>query len=236
MLKIIVRVLGAVLFALGAVSVVLSGIDAAIHPFTPWPAFDSAGSKLVAEYSYFTLWSAIIGTAVAGFYALGHGTRSSAWAKALRLDAAMMLIVTGLVYNLIIADGSPHLGLQAYTNTINHELLPIAMPVLWVLSMPLRTQRDITWPTIGRALIIPTIWVGYCLIRGTMTGFYPYDFLNVTTLGYAVALRNIAGVYALFFVLVAILGLIERVLTSRSYNPTSRRATPIAPAKIPVAH
>lgn len=216
MLKSLSRVAGGTLCALGLVSIVASGVLTAVEEFSDWPAFSSVTSKLVAEYSYFTLWSAIIGTIVAGTYALGWGSKSTMLARVARLDAAMMLMVTGLVYNLIIADGTPKHGWWWFTNFVNHELLPVAMPLLWVATMPLRGRPDITFSTVLRALIVPTVWVVYCLARGAATGFYPYDFLNVTHLGLPHALINITGVYCLFFVLVAVLAGVERLLSRRT--------------------
>ncbi|PRQ11529.1 hypothetical protein C1Y63_05875 [Corynebacterium sp. 13CS0277] len=212
MLKLAFRVLAGLLAAAGATTVVLSGVRAATTECEEWPAFTSVGAKVLTQYSYFTLWSAIVGVIVAAAYAAGFARTQTTWARVARLEAAMMLIVTGLVYNLIIADGTAKQGVDAVTNAMHHLVLPVALPALWVLSMPQRSTRDITWGVIGRALILPTVWVAWCLARGAATGFYPYDFLNAATLGYPTALRNIAGVYVLFFVLTGLLSGVERLL------------------------
>lgn len=201
---------------LGLLSLIVSTMNAARGPFEDWPAFNTPASRIVNQYSYFTIWSAIIGTVVAGAYALDAGRNHQRFAPVLRIDAALMLTVTGLVFNILLAPDEPLHGSRLFTNTIQHQLLPLAMPLLWIASMPLRRSRDITWANTAKALIIPSIWVGYTLIRGELTGgYYPYFFLDVSNLGYLQSLINIAGVYALFGVLMVILLGVERLLTRK---------------------
>lgn len=225
MINKILRGLALLGFLLGTLGVVLSGWNAAIHPFEEWPAFDTPLSKVITTYSYFTLWSNIIGTIVCLLFFFGFAQNTSAWAKVLRIDAAMMLIVTGLIYNTLLA-GGPLEGISRITNPIEHIIMPILVPVLWILSMFVRTSgtRDITFKTVGQALIIPFIWCVYIFIRGELTGgYYPYFFLDVHSLGYVQALLNTAGVYVLFFVLIGLLALLEGMLTKRIAKKTTTR-------------
>lgn len=206
----VVRVLGLIAFLLATAAVIVSGVHNARNPFEEFPAFDTPGQKLIATYSYFTLWSNIVGAGLGLAYFLGN--HESRWAAAARIDAAMMLLVTGLVYNFVLADGSPSIGTYRFTNPVEHMIMPVLMPVIWILSMPRRKRADITPINIGLALILPIIWCVWTFARGAATGWYPYFFLDVNDLGYTAALKNTAGVFLLFFVLIALLAGVEQLL------------------------
>ena len=64
MINQLVRWLGLIMFLLGGSAFILSGINSQIVPFENWPAFTSGPEKLLANYSYFTLWSNLLGALV----------------------------------------------------------------------------------------------------------------------------------------------------------------------------
>jgi hypothetical protein len=68
-------------------------------------------------------------------------------------------------------------------------------------------------------------WIGYTLAHGAASGWYPYDFLDVSTLGYAVALRNLAFVVLVALVFLLAFWLVDRKLpaTWRPWSPHHRR-------------
>ena len=55
-------------------------------------------------------------------------------------------------------------------------------------------RGGITWGTLGRALLIPVVWVVYTLVRGAFTHQYPYGFVNVWHIGYAQVAINIVAI------------------------------------------
>ena len=42
-------------------------------------------------------------------------------------------------------------------------------------------------------VIYPLFYLGFVLVRGKLTGFYPYPFIDAKTLGYAGVAANTAG-------------------------------------------
>ena len=42
------------------------------------------------------------------------------------------------------------------------------------------------------------LWVGYTLVRGSITGWWPYPFIDVDELGWGRVLVNVVGVAVLF--------------------------------------
>ncbi|MEY6435015.1 Pr6Pr family membrane protein [Corynebacterium pseudotuberculosis] len=195
-----VNTLGRLLGLVGLIGIVIAGYQTATEPFTDWPAFDTPAKALIAEFSFFTMWSNIVGT----FYLLRAG-RTPCW---LTVDAVSMLVVTGVVYNTLLG-GELH-GLWAISSPIQHTFMPIAVPLYWLLTI--RGRPTFQLSSIIGALGIPVIWSILTFYRGATTGWYPYFFIDATNLGLPIALRNMAGVYLGFFILAIVLAFFERLI------------------------
>ncbi|WFP66893.1 Pr6Pr family membrane protein [Corynebacterium pseudotuberculosis] len=195
-----VNTLGRLFGLVGLIGIVIAGYQTATEPFTDWPAFDTPAKALIAEFSFFTMWSNIVGT----FYLLRAG-RTPCW---LTVDAVSMLVVTGVVYNTLLG-GELH-GLWAISSPIQHTFMPIAVPLYWLLTI--RGRPTFQLSSIIGALGIPVIWSILTFYRGATTGWYPYFFIDATNLGLPIALRNMAGVYLGFFILAIVLAFFERLI------------------------
>jgi hypothetical protein len=64
-------------------------------------------------------------------------------------------------------------------------------------------------------MLWPLAYLGYALIRGSLTGFWPYPFLNIATLGLPRAALNITLVAASFAALAVLIHLAAQRLQSR---------------------
>ena len=62
---------------------------------------------------------------------------------------------------------------------------------------------------------MPVIWVAWMLLRGAIVDAYPYGFVNVVDLGYAVVLRNLVLVLLLALGIAALLFGVESLLRRR---------------------
>lgn len=195
-MKIVARLLG----LLGLISIILAAVQTATEPFADFPAFDTPSKALIAEFSFFTIWSNIIGT----IYLLRAG-RVPRW---FAVDAVAMLTITSIVYNTLLSK-ELH-GLWQFTSPVQHTVMPISVFAFWLLNAYRRPIFKVR--TIIMALGIPVIWSILTFTRGAQTGWYPYFFIDVTNLGLATALRNAIGVYLGFFILCSILALIERII------------------------
>jgi len=126
----------------------------------------------------------------------------------LRLDALLGITITGIVFGAVLADQVHHEGIGVWVNAGLHYFAPWWTVGGWLLFGP---RPRIDWTTVAWAFAWPLLWVGYTFAHGAATGWYPYPFLDVTTHGYAEALRN-AG---LVFVLALALALVLRRLDGR---------------------
>ncbi|AZA12756.1 Pr6Pr family membrane protein [Corynebacterium choanae] len=198
---------GWLLSAVSIVALLTASVATARQPFTDWPAFASVAEKLLAYYSYFTIWSTVL-CIICGLVLLARGVG----AAVLRINAVTMIVVTGIIYNFVLTH-DPYTSVFQVTSPFMHTVLPLAIPLVWLGTIPLRRQPDVTWRTVVLSLIVPVVWTVWMFYRGAATGgFYPYSIVDVTTLGYATVIRNVVGVYGLFFGLAGLLALVERLI------------------------
>ncbi len=120
----------------------------------------------------------------------------------------MSMIVVGLVYHLMLAHLYNFTGLNWLTDQAFHTLLPALMLWFWLME----TTR--TEPRGGQPLwwlIWPAGYALYAMARGTASGWYPYPFLDIGTLGIGAVAVNMAGLVLGF----AVLGLVLNALGQR---------------------
>ncbi|MBC7442607.1 MAG: Pr6Pr family membrane protein [Ramlibacter sp.] len=93
-----------------------------------------------------------------------------------RMSVLTYAVVTGAVYNAllrnVVSDGFIGVG---WPNEVLHVWAPIFIALDWILSPG---RPSLAWKRLGYALIYPILWVVYALLRGTLTGFYTYPFLD----------------------------------------------------------
>ena len=87
------------------------------------------------------------------------------------------------------------------------------MVLAWFITGP---RGGIDRGVILRSLVIPVAWVPFILIRGAITHTYPYGFLNVEVLGYAVSLMAIGFTLVFALVCILIFAGFDRWLTRRA--------------------
>ena len=160
----------------------------------------SGVTRVVRFLSYFTVQSNVLVLALAVTLARAPDRDGDRW-RVLRLDALLGITITGLVFAVVLAPTLHPEGLGWWTNAGLHYVAPVATLALWLALGP---RPRVAGRTVGLALVWPLLWIGCTLAHGAVSGWYPYPFLDVAALGYAVALRNLGVVVlvALVFLLV----------------------------------
>lgn len=105
------------------------------------------------------------------------------------------ITVVGLVYQLVLRHLWQPTGIQQLVDELLHSVTPLYAIVFWWLYEQKRTvqlKQSFSW------LIYPLTYLGYILFRGYYSGFYPYPFVDVSTLGINKVLMN-SGVLLLVF-------------------------------------
>ena len=144
-------------------------------------------TRLIRLFSYFTIQSNLLVLASAALI-VWSPDGDSPWRRVLRLDALLGIVVTGLVYDTILAPLVHPTGLALWITIAFHYFSPwLTVDRLAAVRPPatIRRPHGGAGPSSGRPL-----WIAYTFAHGAVSDWYPYPFLDVTEIGYGRALRN----------------------------------------------
>ena len=130
------------------------------------------------------------------------------------LTATTLYIMTvGIVYQLMLRDLWEPAGMQKMVDELLHSVIPIYVFVFWIFY---ENKKDILWSAVPSWLLYPLSYLIFILLRGNLSGFYPYPFVDVTELGFEKVL-TISGLLFLAFVLgaVVLVGLGKSIKTDK---------------------
>jgi len=152
----------------------------------------------VNYFSYFTIDSNLVAAAV---LLIGAAVRQrSRTLDLLRGAAVVYMVVVGVVFTLLLSGTDVDTAIP-WVNTVVHELMPMVMVADWLLDPPahrLSLRQSLLW------LSFPFVWILYTLVRGAITGRYPYPFLNPTNGGYGSVAAYSAAIFVLLMVVCAV--------------------------------
>lgn len=108
--------------------------------------------------------------------------------------ALYILVVAIIYYGLLAKDHNPE-GLSAFMNIGLHFILP----VLYLTDWTIFAQKDkMRFKSAPYWTLYPLAYGLFNLIRGHITGFYPYPFLDVSKIGVGAVSLNMLG-FAIFY-------------------------------------
>ena len=174
------------------------------------------GHSVLNFFSYFTNLSNIIVSIVfiVSAVRLITGKVPSTGDVAIRGGAVVYIAFVGLVFNTLLRDVD--LGdLIPWVNIVLHFLLPIAALVDWLIWPP---RRRLAFRVVFYWMIFPAAYVAYSLIRGAITGFYPYPFFNPEASGgYGGVTLYCLGMLVGFFVLAVLVRWLGNVRGKKNF-------------------
>ncbi|MDR5701214.1 Pr6Pr family membrane protein [Agromyces aerolatus] len=190
-------------------------------------AGESLATRFVRLFSFFTIQSNLFVLVTSIALAINVTRDGKLW-RVIRLDALLGIIITGLVYETILAP-LVHPEGWALAATIGfHYISPWATLIGWLIFGP---RPRSTWLTTVLAFIWPLAWLVYTFVHGAVTGWYPYPFLDVATIGLADSLRNSGVILLIGIVIAVVLTLLDHHLPSlvkdraRTPEPAPDRAS-----------
>lgn len=156
---------------------------------------------LIRYFSFYTILTNILIAVCCTALLLKPGTVKFFSRPGILTGIAVNITIVGLVYNLILRFLWQPTGLQHAVDEILHLLIPLAFIFFWTTFVPKGTLK---WSHIYPWMIYPLVYLAVVLVRGAMSGYYPYPFLDVVKLGYPTVFINSAGV-TVAFILVSLL-------------------------------
>lgn len=161
---------------------------------------------LVNYFSFFTVLSNLL---IAVIYTLTALTPDKP-SPNLQAATAAYIAVVGTGYSLLLRHIWDPQGLQKLADVLLHDAIPVLYVLFWLIFC--RKRKSLPWSAAFSWLIAPTIYLIYSMIRGSITGWYPYHFLDPAQAGYTSVFIVIAG----FIIAFVVVGLGAIALTRRN--------------------
>ncbi|GAA4369857.1 Pr6Pr family membrane protein [Agromyces bauzanensis] len=159
--------------AAAAIIVAVAGQFAQSWSMVPDQAF-----FLVNFFSFFTILSNAVSSIVllVGAWIAFTRPADTVMFNLVRACVVTYMATTFVVYNLLLREISLDQATTVpWSNEILHVWAPLYLVLDWVLAPG---RRYVEWRRIWTIAIFPLAWVAYSMIRGAVTGWYPYPFLN----------------------------------------------------------
>lgn len=155
---------------------------------------------VIQFFSYFTILTNILVAICFTMLLLRNDSgRRNFFARPKVLTAVTVYIaIVGLVYNIILRYLWKPEGMQLIADELLHSVNPVVFVLFWFVFVP---KKALQWKDAFPWLIYPFFYCLYILIRGSISGLYPYPFIDVNELGYHNALINTGILFLVFFLI-----------------------------------
>ena len=153
----------------------------------------SFGEVIIRYFSNFTILTSLFAAVSLIAFAIKVGQDEWLVHPFVRTAIAVYSALVFLVYLGALRELWAPQGARWLADTVLHYVVPAGYVVFWltcVRKAGLRWYDPLLW------LIYPLIYVTVILIRGMISGFYPYPFIDAGHLGYAAIAANTAGLVA----------------------------------------
>jgi lysylphosphatidylglycerol synthetase-like protein (DUF2156 family) len=162
-------------------------------------------------FAYFTILTNTFVTLVMASAALNPANTSGLNSRRVELMAVTSILFVCITYNVLLAARWDPQGWQKVADVIVHNVVPILFATFWAL----RPHGGLTWRDAAFAALWPAAYAAYGLTRGAFDGFYPYFFMDPTTLSIPEIARNLVGLVAAFMIGAAIIVAVSGALGRR---------------------
>ena len=109
--------------------------------------------------------------------------------------AITSIVMVGAGYHVLLRNAWSPQGLQLLADYLLHYVVPLCALAYWVVFAPrfrIGALAPLAW------CIYPVAYFIYALIRGELSGMYPYYFIDVAKIGFAKVLANSAAMLVAF--------------------------------------
>jgi len=122
-----------------------------------------------------------------------------------RLTMAASMVIVGVIYNLLLTDSVDERDIgydwPVIPNLILHTYMPILVFLEWLVA---RTAVPLKLKSVFWVLVYPLTWLAFAIVRGLITNWYPYWFLNPNEDGGIPQMLQWILTIAAFFVVLAV--------------------------------
>lgn len=159
--------------------------DALIGPMATAPVL----AKLWLLAGFFTILTNLL--VAAHLFAVARNWQMPA-SRAANLLVSILMVA--LIYHSVLAPFDNPQGLGWWANLGLHTAVPVAYLGWWLVF----ASKDVTRRDLPAWLIYPAVYCAYAVVRGYLTGFWPYWFVNGDAIGPVRLTINIIATLAAF--------------------------------------
>lgn len=145
-------------------------------------------------FAYFTILTNCFVTLVMARAALRPNDLNGLNAPRVELMAVTSILFVCIVYNVLLAARWDPQGWQKVADVIVHNVVPIVFALFWLA----RPHGALTWKDAPFAALWPLGYAIYGLTRGGFDGFYPYFFMDPSTISWGQIALNLVGLVVAF--------------------------------------
>lgn len=162
---------------------------------------------VIRFFSYFTI---LTNTLVALYFTSQISTIRAL--KFLKNNASLtaitgFILIVGLVYQIVLRSIWQPSGFQMVIDELLHTVIPMYVLVYWfmfIIFEDLKPRLLFSW------LLYPLIYFIVIMFRGSFSDFYPYPFVDATSIGYTKVFGNFLVLSVIVMILLSILYLLAR--------------------------
>ncbi len=158
---------------------------------------DTPAIRIVAFFSYFTIWSNLVVIYLA--IRISRGSALPRYFGALFAAGLLMITVSGLVYNAVLLPIYPPKGWALLSSGLLHIVAPLLFIYLWARRGPRGLIKGNQVPQI---LLIPIVYICYTVAHGSVIKQWPYKFLDLTSEGFLLWAVGVAIIFAFGILLI----------------------------------
>lgn len=143
----------------------------------------SVAETVVRYFSFFTILTNLLCALCFTLLWYQPASKWGAYFKRSTVSTALAVYISivGIVYNIVLRQIWNPEGLQMVVDELLHSVIPVLFVVYWLAFVQ---KEKLLWKNFLPWLLYPSIYLVYILIRGSLSGFYPYPFIDVDSLGY----------------------------------------------------
>jgi hypothetical protein len=131
---------------------------------------------------------------------------------AVATGVAAAIAIVGVIYVTLLRRVWDPQGAQLVADIVLHYVMPVMFVGYWWFGVDKHTLgwRDVSW-----YLVYPLAYLGVALLRGAVTGRYPYYFIDARELGYGQTAVNALGISLAFVAVSSLFTVVGRTQRSR---------------------
>lgn len=200
-------------WAYSALAVIVTWFALVLQFSVSIPAYLNKGcslrSALIQLFSFYTILSNLL--MVIGLTTILIAAKS-AWGRFFLRNTVLTAIVlymtiVGLTYNILLRNVWHPEHLFKLADELLHVVTPVLFIIYWLAFVP---KDGLKYRNVWPWLWFPFLYFIYVLIRGAISGNYPYPFVDVAKYGYPQVLLNAVILLPIFWGLGALFVFIAR--------------------------